>query len=123
VSTENWLKKPSIYDKERIIGLIRNVLESHIKFKFYRQISHIPPNNQTFGTCIDEIEKSPVKFRDGDKAAIILVLRKLNSISCRPHHGGTLPDPKTYGMDVSKITDTELAKFVNKTFKLIDELL
>ncbi len=121
---EEWLKNPDIKEKERILGLIRNVLETHIKFKFYRQLKHINHTKQTFGTCIDELEKSAVLFRDDiDRINIIALLRLLNAISCKPHHGETLPDYKKLGVDPTTITDTELASFIKKTFKLIDEKL
>lgn len=118
---ENWLKRPDIKQRERIIGLIRNVLESHIKFKFYRQLRSIGPSKQTFGTCVEELERTSVPFRNNaNRSKIIGDLRLLNAISCRPHHGGTLADPREYGIDSSKITDTELASFVKTTFDLID---
>jgi len=121
---EDWLKNPDIRKKEHILGLIRNVLESHIKFKFYRQLKHINPNRQTFGTCIDELENSGVPFRENnDRNNIIRLLRVLNGISCKPHHGEATPDYEKLGVNPSKITDTELALFVKKTFKLIDEKL
>ena len=121
---EQWLKNPDIKEKERVLGLIRNVLESHIKFKFYRQLKHINPNKQTFGTCINELEKSGVPFRDDtDRISILALLKLLNGISCKPHHGETLPNYKMLGIDPKKITDTELASYVKKTFKLIDEKL
>lgn len=121
---ESWLKRPDIKVKERVIGLIRNVLESHIKFKFHRNLKHITPSKQTFGTCIDELEKVGVVFRDStNRSQIISSLRQLNALSCRSHHGGTIPDPKEAGVDHTKITDTELAKFVKSTLKLIDEQL
>ncbi len=121
---EDWLKNPDVRKKEQILGLIRNVLESHIKFKFYRQLKHINPNRQTFGTCIDELENSGVPFRENnDRKNIIRLLRVLNGISCKPHHGEAIPDYEKLGVNPSKITDTELALFVKKTFKLIDEKL
>jgi wobble nucleotide-excising tRNase len=121
---ESWIKKPNIKDKSKVIGLIRNILESHIKFKFYTSLKHIGPSKQTFGTCIDELEKAGVIFRDNtNRKQIISMLRQLNAVSCGKHHGGTLPDPKEFGIDPSKITDTELANFVKSTFKLIEEQL
>jgi wobble nucleotide-excising tRNase len=118
---EVWLKKPDIRKKERIIGLIRNVLESHIKFKFYRQLASINLSKQTFGVCIEELVTQGTPFRnDKSRDNIITLLRELNAISCGPHHGGPPPDPKHLGRDPSKITDTELASYVKQTFTLID---
>jgi len=46
---EAFLHHPDLNNKENVLGWLRNVLESHIRFKFYRQLSGLSPNDQTFG--------------------------------------------------------------------------
>jgi wobble nucleotide-excising tRNase len=121
---EKWQKKPDIKLKEETIGLIRNVLESHLKFKFHRQLRHLPASQQTLGICIKELESSAVIFRDTrPKTTTISELNKLNALSCRPHHGGSNPDPSDYGIDLKTISDTELSKFISEVLDLLDNKL
>ena len=124
VKLEQWLKKPDIKQKEETMGRIRNVLESHLKFKFYRQLKHLAASSQTFGNCIDELESSPVTFRDSrPKGTVINELKVLNALSCRSHHGGAKPDPSDFGIDLKTISDTELASYIKQTLELIDTKL
>lgn len=120
---EVWMTKPDIKEKDKILGLIRNVLESHLRFKFYRQLNHT--ETETFGKMIDKLEISgTITFKkEKNRTNIISELRLLNAISWRTHHGEAKPDFGKLGFDPNKMTDTALAGFVKKTFDLIDNEL
>jgi wobble nucleotide-excising tRNase len=121
---ENFLRHPDIDKKETVLGWLRNVLESHIRFKFYRQLSAIPPNNQTFGTLITTLVGQGVVFRDNtNPTEIISKLNLINSISCKPHHGEATPDFSTLGVNPNNMNVTELAGFIVDTLDLIDNRL
>ncbi len=62
---EEFLQTQDINKKERVLGLMRNVLEAHILFKFRRQTANISPNSRTFGNIIDELVNQNVLFRNG----------------------------------------------------------
>ncbi len=49
---ENFLQHPDLNKKEIVLGWLRNMFELHIRFKFYRQLSGLASNNQTFGVLI-----------------------------------------------------------------------
>jgi len=117
---ENFLQAPDINQKETVLGWLRNVLEAHIRFKFYRQLSHITGNNQTFGTIITALANDPIIFRDSNKQQVIDKLNLINSISCSPHHGEPLPDFIALGTDPATMTVTELCHFIQDTIELID---
>lgn len=120
---EAWMIKPDIKKKEKILGLIRNVLESHLRFKFFRQLNHSA--TETFGKMIDKLELAgTVTFKDEtNRPKIISGLRLLNGVSWKPHHGEAKPDFGKLGVDPNKISDTALAGLVKKTFNLIDNEL
>lgn len=120
---EAWMKKPDIKEKEKVLGLIRNVLESHLRFKFFRQLNHSA--SETFGKMIDKLEiVGTVTFKDEtNRPKIISGLRLLNGASWKPHHGEAKPDFGKLGVDPNTITDTALAKLVTRTFNLIDNEL
>lgn len=120
---EAWMSKPDIKAKEKVLGLIRNVLESHLRFKFYRQLNHSA--TETFGKMIDKLEiAGTVTFKDEtNRGKIISGLRLLNGVSWKPHHGEAKPDFGKLGADPNKISDTALAGLVTKTFNLIDNEL
>lgn len=120
---EAWLKKPDIKEKEKILGLIRTVLESHLRFKFFRQLNHSA--TETFGKMIDKLEvPGTVVLKDEtNRTKIISGLRLLNGVSWKPHHGEAKPDFGKLGVDPNKISDTALAGLVKKTFNLIDNEL
>jgi wobble nucleotide-excising tRNase len=122
---EGFLTNPDITKKEMILGLMRNVLEAHITFKFYRQLNHLPPNNRTFGILITALDNpSPVVFRvNANRPGIISKLNLINGVSCKPHHGEPVPDYITLGLNPTSITTTELAHLVQDTLDLIDNLL
>jgi wobble nucleotide-excising tRNase len=122
---ETFLTNPDITKKDLVLGLMRNVLEAHLSFKFYRQLSNIPPNSRTFGILITALNNPPaVVFRDNtNRANIISKLNLINGVSCKPHHGEPAPDYAALGLDPTSITSTELAHLVQDTLDLIDNLL
>jgi wobble nucleotide-excising tRNase len=121
---DEFLANPNITIKDEVLGLMRNVLEAHILFKFYRQTRGIPPNERTFGRLISELVRQNVLFRnDTVPPTIISKMRMLNSVSCKPHHGEPMPNYAAIGMNPNTITVTELANLVLDTMDLIDNLL
>lgn len=117
---DKWLSNPDPKQKEKVLGLIRNVLESHLRFKFYRQLNNSA--TETFGKMINKLETPGIViFRDDpNRETIISDLRLLNGISWKPHHGEAKPNYGKLGHDPSTISDKALALLVKKTFKLID---
>lgn len=121
---ENFRQFPDLNRKEEVLGTIRNVLESHIRFKFYRQTRAIPAHGRTFGRLITELDTANVSFRSATpRTNTITKLNILNSISCRPHHGEPLPDYDQLGLDPNTMTETELSQYVDETLDLIDNQL
>ncbi len=121
---ETFLQNPDLSKKEIVLGWLRNVLEAHIRFKFYRQLSSIPSNNQTLGTLISALITQNVIFRDNvNRTTIISKLNLINGISCKPHHGEPMPDYNLLGFNPNLLNVTELANFVIDTMNLIDNEL
>lgn len=121
---EGFLVHADITKKETVLGWMRNVLEAHIRFKFYRQLSHIPPNSRTFGTLITTLDNNSVQFRDdADRVNILQKLRLINGVSCKPHHGEPLPDYTLLGSDPNTMNVVELSHLVQDTLDLIDNKL
>jgi hypothetical protein len=118
---ENFLTHPDLTKKETVLGWLRNVLEAHIRFKFYRQMNVLPPNQRTLGRLITELINQSITFRDNTNRTTILdKLNLINGISCRPHHGDPIPDYSTLGVNPTTMNVPELANFINDTFYLID---
>jgi wobble nucleotide-excising tRNase len=121
---ENFLQYPDLSKKESVLGWLRNVLEAHIRFKFYRQLSALPTNNQTFGNLIREMEIQGIVFRNNsNRTTIISNLNLINGISCRPHHGEAIPDYATLGANPKTMNVTELSNFITDTLNLVDNEL
>ncbi len=120
---QRFLAAPDLGKKEYILGLLRNIIEAHIKFKFYRQLSGIPANQQTFGRLIDELVTQAVIFRDPNTNEVIRTLRLINGVSCQPHHGEAVPDYITLGVNPTTMRERELANLIQDTFGLIDNRL
>ena len=120
---EDFITNADIRKKERILGLMRNVLEAHIRFKFYRQTCSIPENQRTFGRLINTLETSPVSFRDSSKPQIISKLKLINGVSCKPHHGEPLPDYGSLEVDPNSISTPQLVSLVQDTLDLVDNKL
>jgi len=119
-----WLQHPNLSKKEIVLSWLRNVLEVHLQFKFYRQLSGLQPNRQTFGNLIGHLVTQNVVFRDdSNRTTIISKLNLINGISCRPHHGDPIPDYSTLGSNPNTMTVTELAHFVTDTLNLVDNEL
>jgi hypothetical protein len=103
---------------------MRNILEAHICFKFYRQTTALPENSRTFGRLIDELVTQNVVFRnDTIPSSIISKLRLINGVSCKPHHGEPEPDYRALGCDPETMSIRELADLVSDTIDLIDNKL
>ncbi len=121
---ENFLRYPDLSKKEIVLGWLRNVLEAHIRFKFYRQLSGLAANQQTFSNLITTLVNQGVRFRNNaNRASIISKLNLINGISCRPHHGEPIPDYGILGSNPNTMSVTELSNFVTDTFNLIDDEL
>lgn len=121
---EDFLSHADITKKDTVLGWMRNVLEAHIRFKFYRQLSHIPPNNRTFGNLITTLDSNSVPFRDnGNRLLILQKLRLINGVSCKPHHGEPNPDFVALGIDPTTMNVVELSHLVQETLNLIDNEL
>ncbi|MCR8633202.1 AAA family ATPase [Paenibacillus radicis (ex Xue et al. 2023)] len=121
---EKFLENSDINQKDRVLGLMRNILEAHICFKFYRQTTVIPETSRTFGRLIDELVTQNVVFRnDTTPSSIITKLRLINGVSCKPHHGEPEPDYRALGYDPDTMSIRELADLVRDTLDLIDNKL
>lgn len=121
---ENFLQHTDLSKKDIVLSWLRNVLEAHIRFKFYRQLSGLAANNQTFGNLIITLINQGVIFRNNaNRANIISKLNLINGISCRPHHGEPIPDYAILGSNPNTMNVTELANFVTDTLNLIDNEL
>jgi wobble nucleotide-excising tRNase len=118
-----FLTAPDITRKNDVLALLRNVLEANIRFKFYRQLSTLPAQQQTFGNIINKLSSTGVNFRDTQRQQVIDKLNLLNGISCGPHHGEPIPDYTALGVDPVTITITELCAFITDTLDLIDNRL
>lgn len=120
---EDFLQHPDISKKDSVLGWLRNVLEAHIRFKFHRQLSGIPQNDQTFGRIITQLSIASVTFRDNNTQDVIDLLKLINNISCKPHHGEPIPDYVAIGIDPATMNETELCHFITDTINLIDNRL
>ncbi len=121
---EEFLQHPDISKKEIVLGWLRNVLEAHIRFKFFRQVSALPANEQTLGRLITALIDNRVVFRnDTNRTTIISELKLINGISCKPHHGDPIPDYTILGANPNTINVTELSNFVTDTLDLVDNEL
>lgn len=119
---QDFLATPDILKKEHVLGLIRNVLESHIKFKFFRQL--LPQGSGgTFGALIVKCKAVTITFRDSNTASVYSALELLNDVSWRPHHGGVQPTYPVGGIDPSTMTITELQGCITDAFNLIENRL
>ena len=121
---ENFIQHADITRKDTVLGLMRNVLEAHIRFKFYRQLAALQPNRQTLGNLILELNKPGVTYRvESGRTDINAKLNLINGISCKPHHGEPTPDYGSLGVNPNIISVTELVNFVRDTLDLIDNKL
>lgn len=120
---EAFRRNPDINLKDTVLGWLRNVLEAHLRFKFYKEIRSMT-GQQTFGRLISFLDKYPVIFRDDTKRTdIISKLNLINGVSWKPHHGDPSPDYTTLGMNPNTITVSELDNLIKDTLDLIEKLL
>ncbi|HEY5593514.1 MAG TPA: AAA family ATPase [Paludibacter sp.] len=105
---------------DSVLGWQRNVLEAHLRFKFYKEIRSMT-GQQTFGRLISFLDMFPVVFRDNvDRTSIISKLHLINSVSWKPHHGDPTPDYTSLGMNPNSITAPELDNLIQDTLILIE---
>lgn len=117
---ENFRTNPDHSIKDTVLGWLRNVLESHLRFKFYRELRTMT-GQQTFGRLISFLDTSGVIFRDnGNRSDIIDNLTLINSVSWMPHHGNPAPNYSVIGINPHTITASELDNLIQDTLMLID---
>ncbi len=115
---EEFLRNPDPGKIDHVVGLLRNVLEAHLLFRFYKVVRNIPSTMRTFGRLIDELERQGVQFRnDTVPPSVIPKLRMMNSVSWKPHHGE--PKPTLPGSPMS-LTPREVTMLIQDTMDLID---
>jgi wobble nucleotide-excising tRNase len=117
---EDFRTNPNHSIKDTVLGWLRNVLESHLRFKFYRELRTMT-GQQTFGRLISFLDTSSVIFRDnGNRSDIIDNLNLINSVSWMPHHGIPSPNYKAIEINPNTITASELDNLIQDTLRLID---
>jgi wobble nucleotide-excising tRNase len=116
---ENFRTTPNHAIKDTVIGWIRNVLEAHLRFKYYSDLRTMG-GTQTFGALITFLEQSSVVFRDPNRVQVIADLRLLNSISWRPHHGDPMPDFGLLSVNPTTLSAAELDNLIQDTLNLIN---
>lgn len=120
---EAFRSNPDINLKDTVLGWLRNVLEAHLRFKFYKEIRSIT-GQATFGRLISFLNAYPAIFRDdANRTDIILKLNLINGVSWKSHHGDPNPDYTTLGMNPNTITVTELDNLIQDTLSLIETRL
>src|SRR5690606_18997530 len=65
---EAFRSSPDINLKDSVLGWLRNVLEAHLRFKFYKEIRSMT-GQQTFGRLISFLNAFPATFRDNANRA------------------------------------------------------
>lgn len=117
---EAFRSSPDINLKDSVLGWLRNVLEAHLRFKFYKEIRSMT-GQQTFGRLISFLNAFPATFRDNaNRADIISKLNLINGVSWKSHHGDPNPDYTTLGMNPNTITVAELDNLIQDTLNLIE---
>jgi len=120
---EAFRSNPDINLKESVLGWLRNVLEAHLRFKFYKEIRSMT-GQQTFGRLISFLDTFPVTFRDNtNRVDIISKLNLINGVSWKSHHGDPNPDYLVLGMNPNTITVAELDNLIQDTLSLIETRL
>ncbi|MFT3910930.1 MAG: AAA family ATPase [Ferruginibacter sp.] len=116
---EEFRVHPDHAKKDTVLGWLRNVLESHLRFKFYREIRSMT-GQKTFGRLISFLDTSGVVFRNNsNRSSIIASLNLINSVSWMPHHGIPMPDFSALGINPNTITAPELDNLIQDTLNLI----
>ncbi len=120
---EDFRINPDHAKKDIVFGWLRNVLETHIRFKFYMSIRNMG-GQATFGRLITYIDRQQVVFRDNtNRQRIVDKLNLINSVSWMPHHGIARPNFTTLGIDPHSITAAELDNLIQDTLDLIENKL
>lgn len=120
---EDFRINPDHSKKDTVLGWLRNVLESHLRFKFYRELRTMT-GQKTFGRLISFLDTSGIIFRDNiNRTDIINNLNLINSVSWMPHHGNPLPNFTAIGINPHTITASELDNLIQDTLRLIDTQL
>lgn len=120
---EAFRSNPDINLKDSVLGWLRNVLEAHLRFKFYKEIRSMT-GLQTFGRLISFLNTSSVTFRDNvNRIDIISKLNLVNGVSWKSHHGDPNPDYTTLGVNPNTITIAELDNLIQDTLDLIETRL
>lgn len=118
---EAFRSNPDINLKDVVLGWLRNVLEAHLRFKFYKEIRSMTGGQPTFGRLISFLNTFPVTFRDNaNRTDIISKLNLINGVSWKSHHGDPSPDYTILGMNPTTITVTELDNLIQDTLNLIE---
>lgn len=111
---------PNHVIKDTVLGWLRNVLESHLRFKFYKEIRPMT-GMQTFGRLISFLDNSGTAFKDNsNRPTIIANLNLINSVSWKPHHGTPMPNYASMGINPNSITASELDNLIQDTLNLIE---
>jgi wobble nucleotide-excising tRNase len=117
---EAFRSNPDISLKDTVLGWLRNVLEAHLRFKFYKEIRSMT-GQLTFGRLISFLNTFPVTFRDNaNRTDIISKLNLINGVSWKSHHGDPTPNYTTLGMNPNTITVAELDNLIQDTLNLIE---
>lgn len=117
---EAFRSNPDIHLKDAVLGWLRNVLEAHLRFKFYKEIRSMT-GQPTFGRLISYLNAFPVIFRDDvNRTDIISKLHLINGVSWKSHHGDPNPDYTALGVNPNTIAVTELDNLVQDTLDLIE---
>lgn len=120
---ENFVANPDLTIKDSVLGWLRNVLEAHLRFKFYRDIRGMS-GQATFGRLINYLDTSSVVFKDNvNRSSIIDKMNLINSVSWKQHHGTAAPDFSTLMINPNTITVPELVGLINDTLNLIENQL
>lgn len=117
---EAFRVNPNHSIKDTVLGWLRNVLEAHLRFKFYKEIRSMT-GQKTFGRLVSFLDTSGVVFRNnGNRATIISNLNLINGVSWKQHHGDPNPDYTTLGMNPNTIAAPELDNLIQDTLNLIE---
>lgn len=115
---EEYIQDPQRPSQDRVLGLIRTVLEAAIKHRFHRQImQHSQQGNQTFDSLIRLMEAEETITFKRDKQEVLSKLKALNLISRPLHHGSSSNG------NVLAPTQEEISGWVRDVFDLIDNNL
>jgi wobble nucleotide-excising tRNase len=118
---EDFRHTPDITKRDHIVGLLRTVLEAHLRFKFYRYLTDLPVDQQTLGKIIDSIDRKGVTFRDNaTRPGILSKMQLIRAISCKPHHGEPMPVAGSLPFGPTSISSTQLDSLIVDLFHLVD---